>query len=113
MASGKATPYGLVFFGGICRFGVMFLSGCYSVENGEWHHRDNDDDVPTPVGNPLEEAWQRAMTVKSPLREDLDIGAWFVLVVVFTDMAPDETSLMRPGAARCGCCGAWMTWWHG
>ena len=71
VASGKATPHGLVFFGGICRFGVMFLSGCYSVENGEWHHRDNDDDVPTPVGNPLEEAWQRAMTVKSPLRDGL------------------------------------------
>ena len=53
------------------------------------------------------------MTVKAQLREDLDIGAWLVPVVVFTDMAPDDTPLMRPGAARCGCCGAWMTWWNG
>ena len=105
VASGKATPHGLVFFEGICRFGVMFLSGCYSVENGEWHHRDNDDDVPTPVGNPLEEAWERAMTVKAQLREDLDIGAWFVPVVVFTDMAPDDDVIDETRGRK-----VWLLW---
>ena len=93
VAGGAATPHCLGFFEGICRFGVMFLDGYYSVENGQWYHRENEDDVPVPVGNPLEEAWQRAMVVKAQLREELDIGAFFIPVVVFTDMTPDDDIL--------------------
>ena len=93
VASGKATPDCLVFFEGICRFGVMVLTGYYSVENGQWYHRENDHDAPAPVDNPLEAAWQGVMAVKAQIRAELDIGAWFVPVVVFVDMAPDDDIL--------------------
>ena len=62
VASGDPMPDCLVFVEKTCRFGVMFLTGVYSVEDGQWYHRENDGDAPVPLGDydPLEEAWQRA-----------------------------------------------------
>ncbi len=93
VASGEPKPYCLVFLEGICRFGLMFLDGDYSVQDGQWYHRERADDAPTPVDNPLEEAWQRAMAAKGELRKELDIGAFFVPVVIFTAMEPDDDIL--------------------
>ena len=92
VASGDPMPDCLVFVEKTWRFGVMFLTGVYSVEDGQWYHRENDGDAPAPLGDydPLEEAWQRAMAAKAELRKKLDIGAFFIPVVVFADMEPDD-----------------------
>ena len=45
------------------------------------------------------------MTVKAQLREDLDIGAWFVPVVVFTDMAPDDDVIDETRGRK-----VWLLW---
>ena len=107
VASGKAVPDCLVFVERTCRFGVMFLTGGYSVEDGQWYHREDADDALVSVDDPLEDAWQRAMTAKAELKQELDIGAFFIPVVVFTDMAPDTTSWTNCRAAERGCCGVW------
>ena len=100
VASGDPVPDCLVFVEKTCRFGVTFLTGQYSVEDGQWYRRENDDDVPTPMGddyNLREEAWQCAMTAKAELRRELDIGAFFIPVVVFVDMTPDDDILDEVG----------------
>lgn len=91
--SGNATPDCLVFLEGVCRFGLMFHAGQYSVRDGQWYHRTIAEDEPTLVDNPLEEAWQRAMVAKDALRDQLNIGAFFIPVVVFADMERDDDIL--------------------
>ena len=93
VSSGEPTPDCLVFLEGICRFGLIFLHGQYSVRDGQWYRCENADDVPMATDNPLEEAWQRAMAAKTELRQELDIGAFFIPVVVFADMEPDDDIL--------------------
>lgn len=93
VSSGKPTPDCLVFLEKICRFGLMFLTCQYSTQGGNWYRRESAEDVPAEVVNPLEEAWQRAMAAKTELRKELDIGAFFIPVVVFVDMEPDDDIL--------------------
>ncbi len=94
VASDRATPNCLILFVGLCREALTFLTGRYSVMDGQWYRRETDDGVPAPVENSLEEAWQRAMAVKKHLRHKLGIGAWCVPVAVFTDMVEPDDHIM-------------------
>ena len=92
-SAGDPTPDCLVFLEGICRFGLMLHDDLYSVHDGQWYCRASKDDVPAPVANPLEDAWERTMAAKDKMRETLDIGAFFIPVVVFADMEPHDDIL--------------------
>ena len=85
VADDDPAPDCLVSLEEICRFPAVFLRGTWSVANGQWYHRD-EDDVDVPVVNPLEAAWKCAMSVKNRLEQKDDFGCYVIPVVVFTDM---------------------------
>ena len=81
----------------ICRFAVVFLDGTWSVAHGNWYHR-NDDGVDVPVEeNPLEDAWQSAMSIQRRLKEEGISRCFVIPVVVFTDMEEDQEIMRKFG----------------
>ena len=97
VAAGQAAPNCVVFLEEVGRFGITILEGRYSVEEGrtqdEQWYRHEADGTRTPVGNPLEGAWQAAMGVREELKRKLDLKLYTIAVVWFPDMEPDEDIL--------------------
>ena len=88
-AGGAIAPYCVQSVVGIGRFGIRFLTGPHSVEEGNWYCRDADGKT-VPVDDPLEETWQAAMAVRDEVTREFDFGCYIVPVAVFVDMDHDE-----------------------
>ena len=88
VSDGEPAPDCVVFLKKIGRFAVMFPSGRYSAEDDDWYRHD-EGGVMTPVSDLIEEAWKAGKGVRTALKEALNIGAYVISVVVFTDMEPD------------------------
>ena len=84
----EPAPDCVVFLQEIGRFAVMFPPGRYCVEDDDWYRHD-EGGVMTPVPDLIEEAWRAGKEVRTVLKEALNIGAYVISVVVFTDMEPD------------------------
>ncbi len=92
VATGQPAPNCVPFFEKVGRFAVTILEGHYSIKRGQWWRHDASG-IQTPVDNPLEGAWQAAKSVRSVIKQTLDIGAYIVAVVWFPDMEEDEDIL--------------------
>ena len=87
VAAGEPAPDCVVLIEEICRFGVMFPPGRYSVEGGNWYRHDADGK--TEVPDLIEAAWQAARQIRLAIKGELRRGAYTIPVIIFNGMGPD------------------------
>ena len=72
----------------VARVGVDIKGGHYSLEKGKWYL--NTDNGPQKKECPLRKAWDATMSLHDELVDVLDHEAFFIAVLVFPDMEPDQ-----------------------
>ena len=71
------------------RFGMEVKGGHYFLEKGKWYLKT--DNGPQKKKCPLRKAWDATMSLHDELVDVLDHEAFFIGVLVFPDMEPDQT----------------------
>ena len=71
------------------RFGMEVKGGHYFLEKGKWYLKT--DNGPQKKKCPLRKAWDATMSLHDELVDVLDHEAFFIAVLVFPDMEPDQT----------------------
>ena len=87
VAAGEPAPDCVVLIQEICRFGVMFPPGRYSVEGGNWYRHAADGK--TEVPDLIKAAWQAARQIRLAIKGELRRGAYTIPVIIFNGMGPD------------------------
>ena len=75
------------------RFGVDIKGGHYFLEKGKWYLKT--DNGPQKKACPLRKAWDATMSLHDELVDVLDHEAFFIAVLVFPDMEPDQDIIDR------------------
>ena len=108
VAAGESAPDCVVLIEEICRFGVMFPPGRYSVEGGNWYRHDADGK--TEVPDLIEAAWQAARQIRLAIKGELRRGAYTIPVIIFNDMEPNAGILEAAQGRGCGCSSGRTRW---
>ena len=96
VAAGQPAPNCVALVDEVGRFGVTFLEGQCTVEDGQWFRR-HADGARSPMDNPLEKAWQAAKSVRTELNRELGLNTYVIAVAWFPDMDEDEDILDEAG----------------
>ena len=75
------------------RFGLEVKGGHYFLEKGKWYLKT--DKGPQKKKCPLTKAWNATMSLHDELVDVLDHEAFFIAVLVFPDMEPDQDIIDR------------------
>ena len=75
------------------RFGMEVKGGHYFLEKGKWYLKT--DNGPQRKKCPLTKAWNVTMSLHDELVDVLDHEAFFIAVLVFPDMEPDQDIIDR------------------
>ena len=75
------------------RFGMEVKGGHYFLEEGKWYLKT--DNGPQKKKCPLRKAWDATMSLHDELVDVLDHEAFFIAVLVFPDMEPDQDIIDR------------------
>ena len=75
------------------RFGMEVKGGHYFLEKGKWYLKT--DNGPQKKKCPLRKAWDATMSLHDELVDVLDREAFFIAVLVFPDMEPDQDIIDR------------------
>ena len=78
---------------GVGRFGLEVKGGHYSLEKGKWHLKTGNG--PQKKKCLLTKAWNATMSLHDELVGVLDHEAFFIAVLVFPDMEPDQDIIAR------------------
>ena len=75
------------------RFGMEVKGGQYFLEKGQWYLKT--DNGPQKKACPLRKTWNATMSLHDELVGILDHEAFFIAVLVFPDMEPDQDIIDR------------------
>ena len=75
------------------RFGMEVKGGQYFLEKGKWYLKTENG--PQKKKCPLRKAWDATMSLHDELVDVLDHEAFFIAVLVFPDMEPDQDIIDR------------------
>ena len=75
------------------RFGMEVKGGRYFLKNGKWHL--NTENGPQRKKCPLRKTWDATMSLHDELVDVLDHEAFFIAVLVFPDMEPDQAIIAK------------------
>ena len=92
VAIGQPVPNCVTLIEEVGRFAITILEGQYTVEGGQWFHRQADA-ARSPIDNPLEKSWQAAKSVRTELKQELDLNTYIIPVAWFPDMDEEEAVL--------------------
>ena len=75
------------------RFGMEVKGGQYFLEKGQWYLKT--DNGPQKKNCPLRKTWTATMSLHDELVDIVDHEAFFIAVLVFPDMEPDQDIIDR------------------
>ena len=75
------------------RFGMEVKGGHYFLEKGKWYLKT--DNGPQKKKCPLRKTWNATMSLHDELVDIVDHEAFFIAVLVFPDMEPDQDIIDR------------------
>ena len=82
-----------LWLSGVGRFGMEVKGGHYFLEKGKWYLKTGDG--PQEKDSPLRKTWTATMSLHDELVDVLDHEAFFIAVLVFPDMEPDQAIIDR------------------
>ena len=82
-----------LWLSGVGRFGLEVKGGHYSLKGGKWYLETGDG--PQEKDSPLRKTWDATMSLHDELVGVLDHQAFFIAVLVFPDMEPDQAIIAK------------------
>ena len=82
-----------LWLSGVGRFGMEVKGGHYFLEKGKWYLKTGDG--PQEKDSPLRKTWSATMSLHDELVGVLDHQAFFIAVLVFPDMEPDQAIIAK------------------
>lgn len=78
---------------GVGRFGLDVKGGHYSLNGGTWFLETGDG--PHEKESPLRKTWDAAMSLRDEVVHFLNYKTFFIAVLVFPDMEPDQAIIAK------------------
>ena len=95
-----------VWLPGVGRYGLQVKGGQYRLLNGNWYLMASDGS--TKKDCPVRKTWDATMSLHDDIVKILGRGTFFIAVLVFPDMEPDQAiAATMPGGATSTSYGAW------
>ena len=82
-----------LWLSGVGRFGLEVKGGHYSLRGGKWYLETGGG--PQEKDSPLRKTWSATMSLHDELVGVLDHQAFFIAVLVFPDMEPDQDIIAK------------------